>query len=65
MLVDGGILAMLLSSRVADSFLFEDKAVFSEYSLVGELIGLRSCVWAVRTRLGLIMDIECVEWKRS
>ena len=55
---------MLLSSCVAASFLFEDKAVFSEYGFVGELIGLRSCVWAVRTRLGLIMDTECVEWKR-
>ena len=64
MLVDGGFLAMLLSSCVAASFLFEDEAVFSEYGFVGELIGLRSCVWAVRTRLGLIMDTECVVWKR-
>lgn len=55
---------MLLSSRVTASFLFEDKAVFSEYGFVGKLIGLRSCVWAVRTRLGLIIDAECVEWKR-
>ena len=55
---------MLLSSSVTTGFLFKDKTVFSENRFVGELIGLRSCVWAVRAWLRLVMDGKGVEWKR-